>query len=71
MKNLLSIYSIVRVIKHKTKHIALRYNFIREQISDNHIVIEYLPTQDMTSDILTKALGPTAFLHLRPKLLGM
>ena len=25
----------------------------------------------MTSDILTKALGPTSFLHLRPKLLGM
>jgi hypothetical protein len=57
--------------KHKTKHIALRYNFIREQIAENNILIEYLPTEDMTSDILTKALGPSAFLHLRPKLLGM
>ena len=56
---------------HKTKHIALRYNFIREQINDGHIHIEYLPTEDMTSDILTKALGPNLFLHLRPKLLGM
>jgi hypothetical protein len=31
----------------------------------------HLPGVDMTSDILTKPLGPTAFLHLRPKLLGM
>ena len=56
---------------HKTKHISLRYNFIREQIHNGHITIEYLPTENMTSDILTKALGPTSFLHLRTKLLGM
>lgn len=56
---------------HKTKHIALRYNFIREQIQQGHIIIKYLSTEHMTSDILTKALGPTSFLHLRSKLLGM
>jgi hypothetical protein len=56
---------------HKTKHIALRYNFIREQIQQGHITIKYLSTEHMTSDILTKALGPTLFLHLRTKLLGM
>ena len=56
---------------HRTKHIALRYNFIREQVSAGVISIEYLASQDMTADILTKALGPTAFLHLRTQLLGM
>jgi hypothetical protein len=34
------------------------HKFVTEVMSsDNHIIIEYLPTEDMTSDILTKALG--------------
>jgi len=37
----------------------------------NHIKMEHLPTKEMTSDILTKALAPTPFLYLRKKLLGM
>ena len=32
--------------------------------------MEHLPTKEMTSDILTKALAPTPFLYLRKKLLG-
>ena len=54
----------------KTKHIQLRFNFIREQVKDKTITMKYLPTTDMISDILTKPLGPTAFLYLRSKLLG-
>jgi len=54
----------------KTKHIDLRYNFIREQVKLNNITIEYLQTEDMTSDMLTKVTGPSTFLHLRPMLMG-
>jgi hypothetical protein len=54
----------------KTKHIELRYQFIREQVALGHIKLEYLCTEDMTSDMLTKVTGPTTFLHLRPRLLG-
>jgi hypothetical protein len=55
----------------KTKHIDLRYNFIREQVTKmKNISIEYLRTEDMTSDMLTKVTGPNTFLHLRPLLLG-
>ena len=54
----------------KTKHIQLRFNFIREQVKDKTISMKYLPTTDMISDILTKPLGPTAFLYLRSKILG-
>ena len=55
----------------KTKHIAIRLNLIREQVQNLIIQLEHLPTTEMTSDILTKALDPKPFAHLRAKLLGM
>jgi hypothetical protein len=55
----------------KTKHIEIRFNLIREQVQKKVIAMQYLPTGDMTSDMLTKPLGPKPFLHLRRKLLGM
>ena len=55
----------------KTKHIAIRFNMIRELVQQLEIAMEHLPTADMTSDILTKPLDPKPFLHLRRKLLGM
>ena len=55
----------------KTKHVDIRYNVVREQVQKRKITMEHLPTKDMTSDMLTKALSPTPYLHLRRKLLGM
>jgi len=54
----------------KTKHIELRFNFIREQVAKGNVKIEYLPTTEMISDILTKPLGTSAFVYLRSLLLG-
>ena len=39
-----------------TKHIDIRYHFIRQTITQKHIAMEYCPTEEMTADILTKAL---------------
>jgi hypothetical protein len=55
----------------RTKHIALRYNVIREQVERQIITLQHLSGIDMPSDLLTKALGPAPFLHLRPRILGM
>ena len=55
----------------KTKHIDVRYNFIREQVMRKAIAMQHLGTKDMTSDALTKGLSKVPFLYLRPKLLGM
>ena len=54
----------------KTKHISLRINIVRELRANGTIHIIYCPTEDMLADIFTKALGPSAFLHLRPLLMG-
>jgi len=55
----------------KTKHIDVRYNFIREQVMKKAITMQHLGTKDMTADALTKGLSRVPFLYLRPKLLGM
>ena len=53
----------------KTKHIEIRSNLIREQVLRMIIERQHLATKEMASDILTKALGPKPFTHLRTKLL--
>ena len=55
----------------KTKHVAIKYNLVREQVQLHNIQMTHLSTKEMTSDMLTKALSPTPFLYLRHKLLGM
>ena len=40
----------------RTKHLDLRYHFIRDLISKGLIKLHYCPTEDMVADILTKAL---------------
>ena len=46
-------------------------NLVREQVQLKNIKMEHLPTKEMTSDILTKALAPTPFLYLRKTLWGI
>lgn len=40
----------------RTKHIDIRYHFIRDGIASGHVVLEYCPTGKMVADILTKLL---------------
>ena len=47
----------------RTKHIDIRYHFIRYVIEDGNIRLTYCPTEDMTADIFTKALQSTKAKH--------
>ncbi len=40
----------------RTKHIDIRYHFIRELVANRTVVLEYCPTNEMAADLLTKAL---------------
>jgi hypothetical protein len=40
----------------RTKHIDVQYHFTRARVESNEIAVEYIPTADMTADILTKSL---------------
>ena len=52
-------------VKQRTKHIGVRYHFIRGQIQAGDITLKYCPTEDMLADALTKPLGPLAFVRVR------
>jgi hypothetical protein len=54
----------------RVKHYMTRINFMIEQIKLGTIHLEHVATELNVADILTKPLGPTAFLRLRPLLMG-
>ena len=45
----------------RTKHIDLRFHFIREAVQDEKIAVSYIPTDENVSDVLTKALARPKF----------
>jgi hypothetical protein len=48
----------------RTKHIDVRYHYIRELVSFGKTTVDYMPTEDMLADILTKPLPYPAFKKL-------
>ena len=49
----------------RTKHIDIKYHFIRDQVSKGTITLKYCATEDMTADVFTKALSRERFCKLR------
>ena len=44
------------VFHDRSKHIEIRYHFIRDQVQRGAVQLQYIPTDDQVADILTKAL---------------
>ena len=40
----------------KTKHIAIKYHYLRELVQDKEVKMEYVNTKEQLVDIFTKAL---------------
>ena len=49
----------------KSKHIEIKYHFIREQVKNGAIKLQYCQTSDMVADVLTKGLAKDTFEKLR------
>ena len=47
-----------------TKHIDMRYHFIRKAVEDRKVTVQYIPTGDNISDIFTKLLTKAKFQEL-------
>ena len=55
----------------KTKHISLRYNIVRELCANGTIKVQYLPTEEMIADILTKAVTQATLVDRLSREQGM
>lgn len=56
------------VLHERTKHIDLRYHYIRECVENGQVKVEHVSTSEQVADILTKPLGRVRFLELRQKM---
>ena len=56
------------IMHSKTKHIPFKYHFVREQVIENNIKLEYVGTKEKISDIFTKTLPHEVFECLFQKL---
>jgi hypothetical protein len=67
--------STIHLVEHgndkgKTKHMDVRYHYIKELVDKGDIKLQHRSTVLMIADLLTKALPTVAFIRLRPFLLG-
>uniref|UniRef100_A0AAV1U9F8 CCHC-type domain-containing protein n=1 Tax=Peronospora matthiolae TaxID=2874970 RepID=A0AAV1U9F8_9STRA len=52
----------------RTKHIDIRYHFVREKVAEGKVVLEYCSTKDMKADLMTKPIPASQFQYLRSML---
>ena len=58
------------VLHDRSKHIDIKFHFLRDCIDGGQIVIEFVETGRQLADILTKSLGRLQFMELR-KMIGI
>jgi hypothetical protein len=56
------------VLHSKTKHIGVRYHFLRDNIEKGKIALIHVPTHDQLADVFTKPLDQATFTRLRGEL---
>jgi hypothetical protein len=56
------------VLHELSKHIEIRYHFIRDCVDDGSIVVQYVCTNEQLDDILTKPLSWLKFQEMRDKI---
>lgn len=52
----------------RTKHVDIRYHFVRDQVQAGKVKFEYCRTEDMEADIFTKPLARVKFEQFRDKI---
>ena len=56
------------VFHEKSKHICIKYHFIRDCLEDGSIKASHIATTDQLADILTKSLGKSKFQEMRERI---
>jgi hypothetical protein len=56
------------VLHSRTKHIEVRYHFLRDNVEKGNIEFIHVPTEKLFADILTKPLDQATFACLQGEL---
>lgn len=56
------------VFYERSKHIRIKYHFIRDCLEDGSIKASHIATTDQLADILTKSLGKSKFQEMRERI---
>jgi hypothetical protein len=56
------------VFHDKSKHIEIKYHYIRGMVQRKEVHVQYLPTHEHIADIFTKPLARTKFEYFRERL---
>lgn len=54
-------------IHSRTKHIAIKYHFLKEKVVEKEVIVEYVCTGEQVVDVFTKSLPKDSFEYLRQK----
>ena len=54
----------------RTKHIGIKYHFIRLETQEGRINLEYIPTEQKMADIFTKAASKNKLESFRTRMIG-
>ena len=57
------------MISQRTKHIDVRYHFLRQHISSGKITLTWIPSKEQLADILTKPLQGGTFRYICDKII--
>ena len=52
----------------RSKHIEMRYHYVREMVQRRAVNLRYIPTDKQIAAVLTKSLSKTKFEYFRDKL---
>ena len=53
----------------RTKHVDIRYHFLRDMVDRGATDLEYCPTNQMLADLMTKPLLASRFKEIRAKMM--
>jgi hypothetical protein len=56
------------VLHSKTKHIPIKYHFLKEKVTNRVVQLNYIPSTEQIADIFTKLLATAPFGYLHQKL---
>jgi hypothetical protein len=56
------------VFHDKSKHIEIKYHYIRDMVQKGVVKLQYVTTNEQIADVLTKPLSRVKFVYFRDKL---